>query len=407
MVVKKGSSFMKNPPLIYLDNAASSWPKPDETWQAMELFMRSVGANPGRSGHRLSIEAGRILMETRDALSELFGICDPLRIVFTRNATESLNLAICGTLQAGDHCITSSMEHNSVMRPLRALEKKGVELTIVPCSPEGRLEPQEVEKAIRENTRLILITHASNVLGTLMPVGEIGKIARMHGIWFCIDASQTSGALSIDVEALQIDLLAFTGHKALYGPQGTGGLYLREGLEMKLEPLIWGGTGSLSESQEQPDFMPDKYESGTPNTVGIAGLGAGVRFCLAHGVPHIRQREQGLTQQMIDGLQSIPGVCVYGCGDAERQVAICSFTIRDLSPSEVTMELDEEYGIMSRPGLHCAPVAHRTIGTFPQGTVRLSAGYFTTEEEIDVALDAVGKIAARSRKRGSVDAKDR
>jgi cysteine desulfurase/selenocysteine lyase len=391
---------MKKPSVIYLDNAASSWPKPDETWQAMEHFMRSVGANPGRSGHRLSIEAGRILIEAREALAELLKIEDPLRIVFTRNATESLNLAILGILQPGDHCITTSMEHNSVMRPLRALEKKGVEVTVVPCSPQGELDPLDIEKAIQSNTRLIITTHASNIVGTLMPVAEVGEIARAHSIPYCIDAAQTAGAYPIDVDAMKIDLLAFTGHKSLYGPQGTGGLYIREGLEEKLEPLMRGGTGSRSESQEQPEFMPDKYESGTPNTVGIAGLGEGIRFCLEQGVAQIRAKEEGLTRILIDGLCSIPGVVLYGCGDTKRQVAICSFTISGLSPSEVTMELDEEFKIMSRPGLHCAPAAHQTINTSPQGTVRLSAGYFTTEEEVAVAIEAVEKIAARSHKEG-------
>jgi cysteine desulfurase/selenocysteine lyase len=389
---------VKTSRIIYLDNAASSWPKPDETWQAMEHFMHSIGANPGRSGHRLSIGAGRILLEARDALAELFNIDDPLRIVFTRNATESLNLAIYGILRPGGHCVTTSMEHNSVMRPLRALEKKGVELSIITCSPQGELDPQGVAKAIKKKTKLIVLTHASNVVGTLLPVAEVGKIARTNGVPFCVDAAQTAGALPIDVETMKIDLLAFTGHKSLYGPQGTGGLYIREGLEEKLEPLIRGGTGSRSESQEQPDFMPDKYESGTPNTVGIAGLGAGARFCLAQGIAHIRAKEEGLTRMLIEGLSSTPGVVLYGCGDAKKQVAICSFTIRDLTPSEITMELDEECGIMSRPGLHCAPIAHQTIGTSPQGTVRLSAGYFTTDEEIAVAIEAVRKIAARSHK---------
>jgi cysteine desulfurase family protein len=398
---------MKKPHVTYLDNAASSWPKPDATWQAMEHFMRSVGANPGRSGHRLSIEAGRIIIEAREALAELFGIEDPLRIVFTRNATESLNLTIYGLLQPGDHCITSSMEHNSVMRPLRALEKKGVDLTVVSCSSKGELDPRGIEKAIKKNTRLIVTTHASNIVGTVMPVAEVGEIARAHGIPFCIDAAQTAGAYPIDVEAMKIDLLAFTGHKSLFGPQGSGGLYIREGLEDMLEPLMRGGTGSRSESQEQPDFMPDKYESGTPNTVGIAGLGAGIRFCLEQGVAHIRGKEEGLTRMLIEGLGSIPNVLVHGCGDAKKQVAICSFTIQDLSPSDITMELDEEFGIMSRPGLHCAPAAHQTIGTSPQGTVRLSAGYFTTEEKIAVAIEAVGELAARSKKRGSVHAKGR
>ena len=389
---------MKKTTVIYLDNAASSWPKPEATWQAMERFMRSIGANPGRSGHRLSIEAGRMLMDAREALAELFDIDDSLRVCLTKNATESLNIAIHGTLQSGDHCITTSMEHNSVMRPLRALEKKGVEVTIVPCSLQGGLDPGEVEKAIKKNTRLIVMTHASNVVGTVMPVAEVGAIARKHGVLFCIDASQTAGAYPIDVEAMKIDLLAFTGHKALYGPQGTGGLYIRKGLENDLQPLMQGGTGSRSEFQEQPDFMPDKYESGTPNTVGVAGLGAGVRFILTQGVAQIRAKEQKLTRILIEGLGSIPGTSVYGSRDAARQVAICSFTITGLTSSEITMQLDEEYAIMSRPGLHCAPSAHQTIGTFPQGTVRLSAGYFTTEEEIATTLEAVAKIAARSRK---------
>ena len=369
--------------------------------------MRAIGANPGRSGHRLSIEAGRIINEAREALAELFGIDDPLRLVFSRHATESLNLAIYGMLQSGDHCITTSMEHNSVMRPLRALEKRGVELTVVPCSSGGGLDPQEIERAIKKNTRLIVTIHASNVIGTLMPIGEIGEISRFHGIPFCVDAAQTAGALHIDVEAMKIDLLAFTGHKSLYGPQGTGGLYIREGLEGKLTPLMRGGTGSRSESQEQPDFMPDKYESGTPNTVGIAGLGAGARFCLAQGVPHIKKKEEKLTRMLIEGLSSIPSVLVHGCGDTKRQVAICSFTIQDLSPSEITMELDEEFGIMSRPGLHCAPIAHQTIGTFPQGTVRFSVGYFTTEDEINSAVAAVHKIAAESSQGGHAHGQSR
>jgi cysteine desulfurase/selenocysteine lyase len=398
---------MRKPSVIYLDNAASSWPKPDVTWQAMEHFMRRIGANPGRSGHRLSVEAGRILMDAREALAELFYVEDPLRICFTRNATESLNLAICGILRPGDHCITTSMEHNSVMRPLRALERRGVAVTVIPCSLQGELDPRAIEKVIRKETRLIVTTHASNVTGTLMPISEIGKIASEHGIFFCLDASQTAGAYPIDVKEMHIDLLAFTGHKALYGPQGTGGLYMREGVEKELKPLLRGGTGSRSEFQEQPDFMPDKYESGTPNTVGVAGLGAGVGFILEQGIARIRAKEQALTRLLIEGLQSISGVCFYGSGDAGRQVAIVSFGVRDLSPSEVTMQLDEEFVIMSRPGLHCAPAAHQTIGTFPQGTARLSAGYFTTEEEIAAALEATEKIAARSRKRGAAHAQGR
>ncbi len=346
-------------------------------------------------------------MDAREAVADLFRIDDPLRLVFTKNATEGLNLAICGILRPGDHCITTSMEHNSVMRPLRALEKRGVEVTVVLCSPKGELDPRDIEKAIKANTKMIVIAHASNVTGTLMPINEVGKIACSHAVFFCIDAAQTAGAYAIDVKEMHIDLLAFTGHKALYGPQGTGGLYIREGLEADLEPLMRGGTGSRSEFQEQPDFLPDKCESGTPNTVGVAGLGAGAHFIVAQGVARIRAKEQELTRRLIEGLESIPGTSVHGCRDVERQVAICSFNIAGLTPSEVTMELDEEFGIMSRPGLHCAPAAHQTIGTFPQGTVRLSAGYFTTEKEIVFALEALEKIATRSRKKGSAHAKSR
>lgn len=386
--------------VIYLDNAATSWPKPPETLKAMEEFMLSVGANPGRSGHRLSIEAGRIILEAREALAALFGVDDPLRIVFTRNATEALNQALYGLLQSGDHVITSSMEHNSVMRPLRDLEEKGVELTVVKTSPRGELDPQDVEGAIKENTRLIVLTHASNVTGTLMPLIEIGQIARRKGVLLCVDSAQTAGAYPIDVEEMGIDLLAFTGHKSLFGPQGTGGLFIRKGLEEAIRPLFRGGTGSRSEYEEQPDFLPDKYESGTPNTVGIAGLGAGVRFVLSEGIERIRAKEVALTQILLEGLSDTPGVTLYGVCDPRRQIAVVSFNIDGLSPSEVAMALDEEFGVLTRPGLHCAPSAHRTIGTFPQGTVRLSAGYFTTEEEIRTALRAVQELAARRRKGG-------
>jgi len=388
------------PHIIYLDNAATSWPKPDETWQAMEYFMQNVGANPGRSGHPLSIQAGRIVLDGREAVAELFGVHNPLRIIFTRNATEALNVALYGLLRSGDHVVTSSMEHNSVMRPLRDLEQRGVQVTVMQCSPTGTLDPQALEEAVKENTRLVVITHASNVTGTLMPLAEIGDIARRIGVAFCVDAAQTAGAYPIDVEQMKVDLLAFTGHKSLYGPQGTGGLYIRDGFEKQLVPLMRGGTGSRSESQEQPDFLPDKYESGTLNTIGIAGLGAGVRFVLGKGVAEIREKESSLTSRLLEGLKAVPGVICYECGDTDKQIAVVSFNIRDLTPSEVAMALDEEFHIMSRPGLHCAPGAHRTMGTFPQGTVRLSASYFTTQEHIESAVKAVHKIAAGPKKGG-------
>ena len=383
--------------MIYMDNAATSWPKPEVVYQAMDDFMRHSGANPGRSGHRLSIESGRVIFETREALAQLFNIDDPLRIVFTKNATESLNLAINGILRPGDHAITSSVEHNSVMRPLRALEEKGTELTVIGCSAEGFLDPQEIEKAIKPNTRLIVLNHASNVVGTLLPVAEAGAIARRNGVLFCLDAAQTAGAYPIDLQSMNIDLLAFTGHKSLFGPQGTGGLCIGKGIEDILEPWMCGGTGSRSESEYQPTFLPDKYESGTPNTVGLAGLGAGVQFVLSQRIANLRDRETGLMKLLIEGFKSIPGVILYGSGDVDKQVAVVSFNIAGSSASEVAMRLDEEYAVLCRPGLQCAPVAHQTIGTFPEGTVRLSPGYFNTEGEVEIAVKAIRQIAEEAR----------
>lgn len=384
--------------MIYLDNAATSWPKPEAVYQSMDSFMRHVGASPGRSGHHLSIEAGRIVYETREAIAQLFGTDDPKRIIFTPNATEALNLALRGMLHPRDHVVTSSMEHNSVMRPLRALERKGVEITVVNCSPEGFLNPQNIERAIKPNTKLITLNHASNVVGTVLPIAEVGQIARRHEIPFLVDAAQTAGCYQIDVKAMNIDLLAFSGHKGLYGPQGVGGLYLGKGMEHKVEPLTYGGTGSYSEYEYQPDFLPDKYESGTPNTVGLAGLCSGVNFVLSQGVDGMRRKEEALIELLINGLKTVPGVIIYGKGDSQRQVAVLSFNIAGLIPSEVAMQLEEGFQILCRPGLHCAPIAHKTIGTFPRGTVRLSPGYFNSDEDIEISIEAVRKIAAGKRR---------
>ncbi|MDP2945382.1 MAG: aminotransferase class V-fold PLP-dependent enzyme [Atribacterota bacterium] len=380
--------------MIYFDNAATSYPKPKEVGQAMLHFLEKVGASPGRSGHRLSIEAGRMLYHTRESLAELFKVDDPLRIIFTLNATEALNLTLKGLLQPGDQVITSSMEHNSVMRPLRELEKKGVEVKVVSCSPKGLLEPQDIEKSIRKNTKLIVINHGSNVIGTLLPIIEVGKIARKHNILFLVDAAQTAGCYPLDIKRDNIDLLAFTGHKALFGPPGTGGLVVGERVDIKkLNPLKTGGTGSHSESEEQPDFLPDIYESGTPNTVGLSGLNEGVRFILKEGVDKIRQHELSLSWRLMKGLKEIPGVIFYGEEQVKDRVAVISFNIKDQLPSEVGLRLDEEYDIMCRVGLHCSPAAHKTIGTFPTGTVRFSLSWFNTFEEVDQAMIAVKNIA--------------
>ncbi len=384
--------------IIYFDNAATSWPKPQETIDAIGDFNTHVGANPGRSGHSLSIAAGRILLDARESIAELFGIEEMLRIIFTRNATEALNIVISGLISPGDHIITTSMEHNSVMRPLRARQAVGTEVSIVQCTRTGELDPHDIIEALRTNTRAIIMTHASNVTGTIMPISDIGAIARDRGIVFCVDAAQTAGAVPVDIKEMNIDLLAFTGHKSLYGPQGTGGLYIGHGLEKQITPLMMGGTGSRSEFENQPDFLPDKYESGTPNALGIAGLGAGVRFVLETGVESIRNKEIALSGQLMDGLKDIPGIRIYGCNNAQKQTPVVSFTMEGTRPSEAALALDEDFGIMSRPGLHCAPSAHRTIGTFPQGTIRLSPGYFNTAEEIQYTLHAIAQIASRNNK---------
>jgi cysteine desulfurase family protein len=382
---------------IYMDNAATSWPKPEETLTAMADYARSVGANPGRSGHRMSVDAGRVIFDTREAVAELFGVTNPLQIIFTKNATEALNIAIFGLLKPGDHVITSGMEHNSVMRPLRAMEKRGVELSVVPCSPSGEMSPDDVDRAIKKTTRAIYLTHASNVTGTIMPISKVGKIARKKEVLFCIDAAQTAGVIPISVEEMSIDLLAFTGHKSLFGPQGTGGLYIRNGLEGEISPLTMGGTGSRSESQEHPDFLPDKFESGTPNSIGIAGLGAGIQFIRRTGIESIRKKEQELTAMLIDGIASITGTTLHGCLDPERQTAVLSFNIEGMSPAEVALALDEEFNIMSRPGLQCAPAAHQTMGTFSEGTVRLSPGYFLEKADIEKCILATETLAYRAK----------
>ncbi|HBY57179.1 MAG TPA: cysteine desulfurase [Candidatus Atribacteria bacterium] len=382
--------------MIYLDNAATSYPKPKEVGKAMLHFLEKVGASPGRSGHRLSIEAGRLLYQTRESLAELFNVTDPLRIIFTLNVTEAINLVLKGLLQPEDQVITSSMEHNSVMRPLRELEKRGVEVKVVPCSPQGDLDPVDIKKSIKKNTKLIVLNHSSNVIGTLLPIAEVGEIARKHSILFLVDAAQTAGCYPLDIRKDNLDLLAFTGHKALFGPTGTGGLVVGERVDIKkLKPLKFGGTGSRSESEEQPDFLPDIYESGTPNIVGLIGLKEGVRFVLKKGIDKIHQYELELTQKLIEGLKEIPGVIVYGEDQVKDRVAVVSFNIKDQLPSEVGLRLDEEYNIMSRVGLHCAPAAHKTIGTFPTGTIRFSLSWFNTFEEVEKTILAVRKIAQR------------
>jgi cysteine desulfurase/selenocysteine lyase len=383
--------------VIYFDNAATSWPKPPGVAEAMVHFLDEVGANPGRAAHRRAVEAGRIVYDAREAVAELFNAPDPLRVAFGPNVTEALNLALCGLLRPGDHVVTSSMEHNAMMRPLRALESGGVEVTVVRCSPEGLLDPAVVEAAIRPDTVMVALNHASNVVGTLLPVAEVGAVCR-HGPLLLVDAAQTGGAYPIDVQADGIDLLAFTGHKGLGGPMGTGGLIVGERVdERQMEPLVRGGTGSNSEREVQPDFLPDMFESGTPNAVGLAGLAAGVRWVLARGVDAVRAHEVALTQALIEGLRRISDVTVYGTLDAELQTATVSFNVTGMAPSEAGLRLDDEYGVMCRVGLHCAPAAHSTLGTFPDGTIRFGLSGFNTPDEVEAALIAVRNLAQEAR----------
>lgn len=383
---------------LYLDNAATSWPKPPGVAQAMSYFLDEVGANPGRSGHRMSIEAARIVYAAREAVAALFGAPDPLRVIFGLNITDGLNLALHGLLKPGDHVITSSMEHNAVMRPLNDLQQRGVVYTRVACQADGTLDPALVEQAIRPNTRLIVLNQASNVCGTLLPVREVGRIARQKGLLYLVDTAQSAGVIPVDLEKDSIDLLAFTGHKSLYGPMGTGGLVIGPRVDpSELFTLRQGGTGSRSEREVQPDFCPDRFESGTPNAVGLAGLLAALKWLQARGVAQIQTHKEALCAALLEGLVNIPGVIVYGPRDASRQTATVGFNIQGVEPSEVGLRLDEEHNILCRVGLHCAPAAHQTLGTFPGGCVRFSLGTFNTLADVRQAVAAVRELAGEAK----------
>jgi cysteine desulfurase family protein len=383
---------------IYFDNAATSWPKPPGVAAAMLDYLERVGANPGRSGHRASIEAGRILYQTRELVAETFHCDDPMRIAFTLNITQAINLVLRGVLKTGDHVLTSSMEHNSVMRPLRALEHEGVEVSCTPCTADGKLNPSDLEKLIRPETRMIVLNHASNVSGTILPLREVSLIARKHNILLLVDAAQSAGVLPIDVEFDQIDFLTFTGHKSLYGPTGTGGVVFGEQVDIEIvQPLTRGGTGSRSEVEEHPTFLPDRFESGTQNVVGLAGLGASLKWLRDQSISKLRKQEEHHCEIMLQGLKEIPGISIYGPDDASQQTATVAINMEGYSPAELGLTLDEEYGILCRVGLHCAPAAHRTLGTFPSGSVRISLGAFHQESNIEYLLKALQKISQERR----------
>ncbi|GAB4350056.1 MAG: aminotransferase class V-fold PLP-dependent enzyme [Candidatus Abyssubacteria bacterium] len=376
--------------MIYLDNAATSFPKPDAVIEAMVGYMRRIGASPGRSSHRLARHADETVFHAREALAALFGVDRSERIVFTANATEALNLAIKGMVSDGGHVITTSLEHHAVLRPLRTLARHGIDLTILP-SDGGPIEPDEVRRAIRPDTRLITTVFASNVTGALMPVQAIGEVAREHRIPYLVDAAQAAGAVPINLGELPVDLFAFTGHKALMGPMGTGGLYIAEGLELK--PLKEGGTGSDSPNPLQPEELPDRYEAGTLNGPGIAGLGAAVQYIMDKGVAALRERELGLAHRLEEGLAGINQVTIHSRAGRDR-IALTSISLEGWESQRLAYELDQRFGVCVRAGLHCAPEAHRSIGTFPGGTVRFSPGPFTRVEDVDAAIEAIRRLAA-------------
>ena len=377
--------------MIYLDNAATTFPKPEAVYNAMMDCMKNYCANPGRAGHKLAMKAAREIYDTRENIAKLFNIDNPMNIVFTNNATDSLNLAIKGVVNKGDHIITTSMEHNSVIRPIKALEKVGVENTIVQCDEQGFLNIDDLEKSIKPNTKLIVTTHASNVCGTLIDIKSISEIANKHNILYLIDASQTVGVYDIDLKDIKADMLAAPGHKGLLGPQGTGILYIREGLNIDI--LKEGGTGSRSEDLFQPDLFPDKYESGTHNTPGIVGLNEGVKFIFKEGIDKIKEHEEELCKYMLERLEEVPNIIIYGPKDANKRASVISINIGNMDSGEITFLLDSEYNIATRSGIHCAPLAHKTLGTLEQGAVRFSIGYFNTKEEIDKAVAALKEIA--------------
>jgi len=381
--------------MIYVDNASTSWPKPESVYQAMDRFLRKNAGNPGRGSHSMVLAAAEILEETRLLLARLFNIPLPERIVFTLNCTDAINIGLKGLLKPGDHVITDSIGHNSLVRPLRKLEQKGVMVTrLHPKAADSVLSPLDIEAAITDKTRLLVVTHGSNVTGIVQPIEQYGEIARRYNIAFMVDAAQTAGRCPIDVQSSHIDLLAFPGHKGLLGPPGTGGLYISERID--LDTIREGGTGTFSEREEQPEVFPDKFESGTLNSVGICGLGAGIKFLFEEGLHRIMNKELKLIERLLQGMSLIDGVTIYRAQNGAEQAPVISFNIDGYEPTEVGMILDQAFDIKVRTGLHCAPSVHRLIGTFPHGTVRLSPGYFNTEEEMDTVINAIEKIA-RSR----------
>lgn len=376
--------------MIYFDNAATTMPKPKEVIEAVVYAMNSLG-NAGRGINNASLDAARIIYETRERLSRLFSSESPKQIAFTSNATESLNIAIKGLLKPNDHVITTMLEHNSVLRPLYEMKSRGVELTIIKSDPLGNISYEDIEDRIKPNTKAIVCTHGSNLTGNLVDIERIGKITKKHGIVFIVDASQTAGIIPIDVKKMNIDILCFTGHKGLLGPQGTGGIYVRKGIELK--PLKSGGSGIDSYNKSHPNVMPTALEAGTLNAHGISGLNAAIQYIEKIGLDTIREKEQKLMWMFYNEMKKIPSVKVFGDFSSPNRCPIVTINIGNNDSSEVSDELLIHYGIATRAGAHCAPLMHEALGTVHQGAVRFSFSHYNTEEELIIAIDAIRKIA--------------
>lgn len=376
---------------IYLDNAATSHPKPVSVHDAVRRALEDVGASPGRSAHRLARQASILVSGVRMKAAEILGVADPLRVMFTKNATESINVVLKGWLRSGHRVLISGMEHNAVVRPLKRLTASGVVTEVIPADPHGKMNLDALERMLRCRPRLVAVTHASNVNGALQPAAEIAGLCHEAGVPLLLDAAQTAGLQPIAAMDWNLGMLACSGHKGLLGPQGTGLLYVREDLDVS--PLLEGGTGSRSEEEEQPEFCPDRFESGTLNLPGIAGLGAGIDYILEKGMARILAHELELASNLEEGLSRMPMVRVLRPGT--RGTGVVSFTVETMSPGDVAHLLDEAFDIAVRAGLHCAPLAHRTIGSYPQGTVRVSPGFSNTHEDVGRFLEAVGNLVGR------------
>lgn len=392
----------ENNGVIYFDNAATSFPKPQCVTNAVVHYMTQIGANPGRSGHKMAIEAGQIVFKTRKSIAALFGLRNPMHVIFTSNATEALNTAIKGVLKKGDHAVTSSMEHNSTIRPLHKMEREGtISLSIIQTDKTGILDPDKIRKAITQKTKAVIVNHASNVIGCIQPIKEIGKICKENGIIFIVDCAQSAGVVPIDIGRDNIDILAFAGHKGLYGPTGTGGMVIAYEFDFKkIEPLKYGGTGSLSDKIEQPDFLPDRFESGTLNAAGLSGLLSGSEYIQKRdgGIEGILKFKTELQNYFIQQAGIfVPDFICYSASNLPS-TGVIAFRINKLSISETAQILSDNYGIMSRQGLHCSPLAHQTIGTFPEGTLRFGFSIFNKKEEIDFAVQALKSISEGKRK---------